>query len=195
MTLSAPIRRLAALALLFAVLWTGWGTLVSPMLNSLSADQRSISRSLQVLAHYRELASSEPTLERQRAMLLSTARDKELLQGADPSAVAAEIQAMARNLVVKAGAVVRVSRALPGADVGRFRKGEVSLDLQASVASLRRLLHSLASNQPAVLVEKLAIHTPEDGTIAAAADRDVLVDVQLQLASYALNSKVITATK
>ena len=186
MSLSAPIRRIVAVGLLLAVLWTAWAALVSPLLDRLAADRRDIGRSSRLLAHYSLLANSALDLKQQRSTLLSRPDDGGFLQGADPSLVAAEMQAMAGRLAASSGAVIQSSRTLPGSEDEGFWKGEVLLELQASAGQLRRLLHTILANQPVILVEKLSIHAAEDGTAPLSADEQPLANVQLQLASYAL---------
>lgn len=189
MNLSAPIRRIVALGLLLAVLWTTWATLASPTLDSLAADRRDIEHSLQLLARYNRLAKSAPDLELQRSTLLSRANNKGFLQGTDPSLVAAEIQVMAGRLAASSGAIIQSSRTLPGSEDEGFWKGEVLLELQASAGHLRQLLYEILTNQPVIFVEKLSIHAAEDGTAPPSTDEQPLANVQLQLASYALFKK------
>ncbi len=186
MSLSAPIRRIVALGLLLAVLWAAWAMLASPLLDNLAADREDVGRSSRLLAHYSLLAKSAPYLEQQRSTLLLRADDKGFLQGADPSLVAAEMQAMTGRLAASSGAVIQSSRTLPGSKDEGFWKGEVLLELQASAGQLKQLLYTILANQPVIFVEKLSIHAAEDGTAPLSADEQPLANVQLQLASYAL---------
>lgn len=189
MNLTRPVRRVVALGLLLAVLWTTWATLASPMLDGLATDRREIGRSLQLLAHYNRLAESAPELELRRSGLLSEPDNKGFLQGTDPSLVAAEMQVTAGRLAASSGATIQSSRTLPGNEEEGFWKGEVLLELQATPGQLRQLLHEILTNQPVIFVEKLGIHVPEDGTAPLSADEQPLANVQLQLASYAILKK------
>ena len=189
MNLSAPVRRVVAVGLLLAVLWTVWAALASPMLDSLAADRKDVGRSLRLLAHYNRLAKSVPDLQLRRSALLSKPDEKGFLQGTDPSLVAAEMQVMAGQLAASSGAIVQSSRTLPGSEDEGFWKGEVRLELQASAEHLRQLLQGILTNRPVIFVEKLSIHVAEDGTAPLSADEQPLANVQLQLASYALLRK------
>ena len=189
MNLSVPVRRVAALGLLLAVLWTTWAMLVFPTLDSLSADRRNIRHSLQMLGYYSQLAKSAPDFEAQRSILLSRPDDKGFLQGTDPSLIAAEMQVMAGRLAASSGAIIQSSRTLPGSEDEGFWKGEVLLELQASAGQLKQILYEIQANQPVIFVEKLNIHAAEDGTATFSTDEQPLANVRLQLASYAILKK------
>ena len=181
MNLSISVRRIAALGLLLAVLWTIWAVIVSPTLDSLAADRRSIRQSLQTLDHYRQLPKFAPDFESQRSILLTRLDDKGFLLGSDPSLVAAEMQVMAGRLAVSSGAIVQSSRTLSGSEDEGFWKGEVLMELQASAGQLKQ--------QPVIFVEKLNIRAAEDGTAPNSNDKQPLANVRLQLASYAVLKK------
>ena len=189
MNLSISVRRVAALSLFLAVLWTIWAVIVSPTLDSLSTDRRSIRHSLQMLDHYRQLAKFAPDFESQRSVLLSRFDDKGFLLGSDPSLVAAEMQVMAGRLAVSSGAIVQSSRTLSGSEDEGFWKGEVLMELQASAGQLKQLLYEIQANQPIIFVEKINIRAAEDGTAPNSNDKQPLANVRLQLASYAVLKK------
>ena len=184
MTLSRPVRRLAALTILIVLPWTIWTGLAAPLLEAIARDRESIAQSQRVIARYGQLADATPELQRRLSALQSAADDRAFLLETTSASLAAEMQAAAQSLTASAGAVLRSSRTLPREVDHGFGKIGVDLELAATTAALTTLLHAIGVAQPAIRIERMAVRIAENGVAPKAADGQPLLGVSLRLISY-----------
>lgn len=190
MMLSRPVSRLAALALLFAFCWALTTLWAIPLGHFIAGERADAANARGLLARYRQLESSLPSLQRQLDILRTSADGKAFLLGKSPSLMAAEMQGVAQKLVSSAGVTLHSSRTLPAAVEEGFDRIGVDLDMSGSTAALMTLLYDVEAAEPAIFVERLTVQVPESGVGVRAADGQPLLNVRLRLNSYA---QIVTA--
>jgi len=188
-SLSPPVSRLAALALLAFVCW-GVGTLLAALLDSVERDRESAARSRMLLARYSQLEANVPALQRQLAAFRDSASAKAFVADAASGLRVAEMQGAAQKMASAAGAALRSSRTLPQTVEEGFNSLGIELELVASSSVLVRLLHAVETAEPMILVDRLAVQVPENGAGAKTADGQPQLNVSLRLVSYARSAAV-----
>jgi hypothetical protein len=185
MTLTRPVGRLAALALLFALCWSLTTMVVVPLARQILEERDEAASTWSLLARYRQLEKALPALQRQLDGLNAVAGGKAFLQGKSSALMTAEMQSAAQKLASSAGATLRSSRTLPLSSEEGFDRVGVDLDIIASNAALAALLHSVETAEPAIFIERLAVQVPENGVGAKSSDGQALLTISLRLNSYA----------
>ena len=185
MRLSPALSRLLALTLLVMPCWAAGALLLTPLLDFIAHDRESAARSGMLLARYGQLKAGLPALQQQIETLRTAANAKAFLPDTSPGLRAAEMQGAAQKVVSSAGATLRSSRTLPPTTEEGFDSLGVELDLNASINALAALLHAIETAEPVMLVDRLAVQVPENGTGAKTTDGQPLLNVTLRLISYA----------
>jgi hypothetical protein len=185
MTLTRPVGRLVALALLFALCWSLATMVVVPLVRQIVQERDEAASTWSLLARYRQLETTLPALQRQLDGLSAFASGKAFLQGKSPALLTAEMQSTAQRLASSAGVTLRSSRTLPLSSEEGFNRVGVDLDITASTAALTALLRSVEAAEPAIFVERLAVQVPENGIGAKSTDGQPLLTINLRLNSYA----------
>jgi len=194
MTLSPLTSRIVAWGLLANVCWMIGRLLVLPLLIQVGDDREAITRSQQLLARYRQLEASLPSTQAQLAELRGRAgSNRYLLTSSSSSQMAAEMQNAVQRLISDGGATLRSSRTVaPSVEKGFDRLG-VDLEITASNASLATLLRAVALAEPVILVERMLVQVPENGTTPITSDGQPSLAITLRLVSYGRSAS--TGTK
>ena len=185
MTLSPLTSRIVAWGLLANLCWVTGRFLVFPLLAQISEDRESINRSQQLLARYRQLEATLPGIQGQLAELRGrNANNKYFLTSSSPALVAAELQDAVQKLVSGSRATLRGSRTLsPTVEKGFDRFG-VDFEITASNSILTALLRSIAMAEPVLLIERMLVQVPENGTTPATSDGQPSMAVTFRLVAY-----------
>jgi general secretion pathway protein M len=185
-TLSAPVSRALASALAVGLVWLVVSVVIAPFAGRLEDDLDSISRSRQILARYDQLLAIEPAL-RQRLDQLKHGESggDGLLEGHDGALLQAELQARLQQWVASAGASLRSSRILPKHTEDGFDRIGLEVDLAASPESLRQLLYTIETAEPASFVDALSISVPESGQAGGSQNGQQALNVRFNVFSYA----------
>lgn len=185
MTLARPISRLLAVALLFATFWILSTMVLAPLIRRVIEERQEAANNWSLLARYRQLEASLPTLQRRRDELSASAGSRIFLQGTSPALMTAELQSTAQRLVSSAGVTLRSNRTMPLSSEGGYDRVGVELDIAASTAGLNALLYAIEMAEPAVFVERLTVQVPESGAGAKTADGQPQLSIGMRLHSYA----------
>ena len=185
MTVSPAVRRFAALAILFGLIWLGWTGILAPLLDSIERDGSSIARSEQTLLDYDRMKAELPALEQRLSRIqANSAGTTGFLDGPNPAMIAAKLQGDVQQIASAADVALRSSQTLPPAKEAGFRRIGLQLELGATPAGLQRLLHRIETATPALFVQKLSIRLPEDGTAPSAADGQPQLTIRLEICGY-----------
>jgi hypothetical protein len=184
MTVSRPVRRLAALGLLFASCWGIVSLFALPLVASISQENARAAAFRLMLSHYLDLGATLPALQHELEVLSGLVDDKSFLQRKSSALMSAEMQSVAQGLVASAGAILRSSRSLPLAQEESFERVSVELELGASTAALIKLLYSIETAEPTILITHLAVQVPETEAGVGLAEQPLL-NVGMRLNSYA----------
>ncbi|WP_213877904.1 type II secretion system protein GspM [Pseudomonas sp. dw_358] len=183
-------RRIAALALLALLLWTGWYVLIDSWF---ATPMAALDEQAQLLQsqhqRYARVLEQGPAL---RASLDQARQDPDsrasLLAGEDANAAAAQLmqyavdRVKAQALVGPGCVVTQRMPMVPEQDATvPYRQVKVSLTLECATEPLMRLLHDFEYSQPTLFVEDLSVHRP---TTAASSGGPGRLKVQLLLRGY-----------
>jgi general secretion pathway protein M len=186
MTVGPGLRRLAAVAILLGLIWLLWGGIAAPVMDAITADGAGIAHAQHTLAEFRRLEAELPGLEQRLDQLRASGAGAQafLDTSSNPAITAAKLQSDVQRIANTAAIALRSSQTVPPAKEGGFRRIGLQLELGATPAALQRLLHAIETATPALFVQKLSIHLPEDGTAPAAADGQPQLTVRLELCGY-----------
>jgi general secretion pathway protein M len=185
MTLSPPVSRALALALLAIVLLLGFSFVVGPLIDEIG-DARSAA------ARLHDAAERTETVERKLVVLKAElARLKEhqtstvgFIAGANESIAAAELQNRIKTAVEAAKGELRSTQPLQGRDEGAFRRISIRGQIAVKLPALQRVLYDLESATPFLFLDNVEIRTQATYQINATDTDDPVLDVRFDLYGY-----------
>jgi general secretion pathway protein M len=184
-TVSPLVRRLAALAILFALVWVAATWVVQPVVETIARDGARIAQSRSILADFDRLEAALPDFEQRLGEARSAApAQTTFLEEQTPTLATARLQDEFRPIAAAVSVVVRSSQTLPPAMEDGFRRIGLTLELSATPDALRQLLYLIETATPALFIRKLAIRLPEDGTAPRATNGQPQLTVRLELCAY-----------
>ncbi len=158
MAMSKGVRRAAALALLFVVVWAVYGMVLSPVLTAYRETGEEIEQTSELLERYQRISTNHPALKGQLEELVrQTAKSGIYLPGNTDSLAAAELQEGVSATIERNRGTLRSIQILPVADDGDFRKVTVRVQLTATLGAFTRILYSLEAAKPFVFIDNLDI--------------------------------------
>lgn len=174
-TLSRPVRRLVALALLAMPPLLAWSLLLSPWLEAREALAARTEQALALEERAIALASRRPALEAEVAALRGALSGvAEGLAGGSHALAGAELQRRLREAAARHGGSVQSIETLPEGRAGDGMVG-VRARLQAEPEGLRNLLAELETGRALLQVQTLAL------TNAAGRGTQRALEVQIEL--------------
>ena len=181
-TLSRPVRRALALAILALIGLFAWSLVIGPLID-LSRDRQSDILALtEQLDRLEAVITSKPELERQAGSLqaqLGTAGG--FWDGASPAAIAAGIQDRLRAAVVGGGGRVKsTSEGNEAAEHG-FRKVTVRFGIEGTIETMQQTLAAVATTSPALFVDGFTVAGAAN---EGARDRPPVLNLDLNIAGY-----------
>jgi general secretion pathway protein M len=109
------------------------------------------------LERYERLAAARPALEQKLEAVRALGSRKYFLKASAASLSAAEVQERVRQLVeASGGRLISVQVGQPRED-GRFRQVSVTVQLNANIVALRRILLAMETAEPYVFVDALTV--------------------------------------
>jgi general secretion pathway protein M len=159
-SLSPPVRRLVALALLAAVILAVWGYVVAPVVAGYREAAESIAQSRQQLAQYRRIAARAPQLQAELDRLRQGELSRVgLLEGDKDTLVVAELQNRIKTLAEASGGELRSLQALPVRDEEHLRQITVRAHLSFGEEGLLQVLHALESSRPYLFIDNVDVRS------------------------------------
>ncbi len=149
-------RALAILILIVAVL-LGLALLVVPFVLLHRHYDLAIESMQDRLERYRRVAAQAPELKNALDALRAKDGRRFFLKNTAPNLAGAELQDMIKAAVENNQGRITVIQNTAPKDDGRFRQIGVNLQLFATTANLQKILYSLETQQPYLLIENLTI--------------------------------------
>jgi general secretion pathway protein M len=157
-SMSKGVKRAAALALLFLVLWLAWIAVVSPVISAYRETNERIASTSERLNRFQGISNNYPALKQQIENLVrQTAKSGIYLAGNTDSLAAANLQEGVSGTIERNGGTLRSVQILPVTDDGDFRKVTVRVQLTATLPEFTRILYSLEADKPFVFIDNLDI--------------------------------------
>jgi general secretion pathway protein M len=184
MVLPAWIGRVAAVALLVAVLGCAYVYVVVPLLTAYEETDRAIADARELLARFERIAATRTAHENQATELRrrQTAQGYYLAGGTD-AMVAAELQDRVKAAIEGNGGTLRSIQPLPGQVEGNFRRVTIRLQMMATTESLARVLYVLEAGSPILFLDNVDVQARRSRRTAEA-EQEVMLTVGLDLYGY-----------
>lgn len=183
MTLFAriPLRRIAAVGLLVAVILMVWLVLLNPLISSWERQSDQADRAADMIVRLRHSAAEGPALQQQLARLGQSHRDRNaILLAPNANVGGALLQSEVKRVAESDGATVRTVQQLPLVAEGTLNRIGVRVDMEADIAQLARLLAHFESHTPVFLVGSLSIRGQEQQR-GAVSTQPVKLAVQVEI--------------
>lgn len=186
LTLSRPVRRLVAVALLAIVVVGAWAGLIDPLLSAFAEREESLERSQRLLTEFTRKAAQRPVVEQK----LQDARRRQasvtgFIDGGNPALAAASLQNLVKVAVEGRGGAPRSLQALPVTRDAEFQKVAIRIDASAGADKLLDLFFGLeASRAPVLRIENLDIRGPEGWRAPTQATENTNLTIRADIVAY-----------
>lgn len=140
------------------------------------------------LVRYERLSAARPALEKKLEAVRALDSRRYFLKPGAASLSAAEIQDKVRQLVEGNGGRIISIQPVPPRDEGRFRQVTVTIQANANIMALRKILLQLETNEPYIFVDTLVVRAQVPPGFKPAPGTDPEMFVQFDITGYALIS-------
>ncbi|NJD87497.1 MAG: hypothetical protein FIB05_05740 [Betaproteobacteria bacterium] len=184
----ADKRRNAALGLLAAAVALALAIVALPLWLAHRHYDDTLEDIDRRLVRYERLAAARPALEKKLEAVRAVGSRKYFLKTGAASLSAAEIQDKVRQFVEgNGGRIISVQPVAPR-DEGRFRQLTVTIQANASIVALRRILLQLETNEPYLFVDSLVVRSQVPPGFKPLPGMDPEMFVQFDITGFALIS-------
>jgi hypothetical protein len=160
-TLARPLKpeqsRALALALLFVAIFLGLVVLLAPFLLLHRHYNEAIDSAQERLDRYRNISAQGPALQKALDALREKQGRRFFLKNTAANLAGAELQDLVRAAVENNGGRITTAQITTPRDDGRFRQIGVNLQLFATTANLQKILYTIETQQPYMLIENLTV--------------------------------------
>jgi len=160
-TLARPLKpeqsRALALVLLFVAIFLGLVILLAPFLLLHRHYSDAIDSAQERLDRYRNISAQGPALQKALDALREKQGRRFFLKNTAANLAGAELQDLVRAAVENNGGRITTAQITTARDDGRFRQIGVNLQLFATTANLQKILYTIETQQPYMLVENLTV--------------------------------------
>jgi len=160
-TLARPLKpeqsRALALVLLFIAIFLGLVILLAPFLLLHRHYNEAIDSAQERLDRYRNISAQGPALQKALDALREKQGRRFFLKNTAANLAGAELQDLVRAAVENNGGRITTAQIATARDDGRFRQIGVNLQLFATTANLQKILYTIETQQPYMLIENLTV--------------------------------------
>ena len=177
--MSKPMRRMAAVGLLAAVLAVLMFGVAMPIVQRFEELAQSMEDQYRQLEEFTAAAAQETsvrTLEQRRQAEFTLG---EFLPGQSELVVQANLQTTLTGIAQASGVRIRSARKLPDRERGPFKLTGVGINLTTDIESLQKLLYAIETARPYLLVE--AADVSPLGGVSPAPGGPPLLEVRLDI--------------
>jgi hypothetical protein len=112
------------------------------------------------LDRYRRIAASRGAATQQLEAMRALEPRKGFLRSGAPALSAAEATEAVRTIIeANGGKLITIQAPIVAKEEGRYRQLNVNVSLSGTIFALRKILHAIESNQPALFVESLQVRS------------------------------------
>ena len=184
--LSKNQSRALAIGLLILFLATGILLLVIPVSMLHSHYDRAIESKTDYLERYLRLAATRGEIQVALDQIKKKEGRKHFLKNTGAALAASEIQEIAKNLIEANSGKLNSMQVAPFKDDGGYRRITINILMIGSMPTLRKILYSVETMQPYLLVDNLTINTQVNSLYKGAPGIEPEITVQFDLSGYAL---------
>ncbi len=159
-TVSPPVSRLLALALLVAVIAVAWIVGVEPIRAAFDTQDARIESAGELLARYERALDDEAGLRAEIAELRkSDGSPDPFLKGESTQIIAASLQNQIQTLVAGEPGDIRSIQVLPETEEAGFEKIGLRVTLTAGIPAMQKIFYDIESSVPALFIDNLDVRT------------------------------------
>ena len=178
-------RRLAVLLLVVA-LGVGIALLALPTWWLYSRYDRELTDRREKQDRFGRIAATRTEVTRQLEAMRAKDTRKFFLRSGPAALSVAEAQEIVRGMVESSGGRLITMQALPSKGEGRYRQVAAQVQVAANIHALRKILHTVESNVPALFVENLVVKTQVPSSFKPGPGAEPEMFVTFDLHGYAL---------
>ena len=142
----------------------------------------------QRLTRYERLAATRPELQAKLEAVRAINSRKYFLKSSAASLAAAEIQERAKNFVeANGGRPISVQVAAPRDD-GRFKQLTVTVQLNANITALRKILYAIETSEPYLFIDNVMIRSQVPPGFKASPGFEPEMFIQFDVSADAIGS-------
>ena len=140
----------------------------------------------QRLVRYERLAAARPALERKLEAVRAMNSRKYFLKASAGSLSSAEVQERVRQFVeANGGRLISLQAGQPRED-GRFRQTTVTVQINANITALRRMLQAIETAEPYAFVDSMMVRAQVPPGYKPPPGFEPEMFVQLEISAYAI---------
>jgi hypothetical protein len=149
--------RLLAIALLFLVVFLGLAIILAPFLLLHRHYDAAIDSAQERLDRYWSISAQRPELQKALDALREKQSRRFFLKNTAANLAGAELQDLVRAAVENNGGRITTVQITTPRDDGRFRQIGVNLQLFATTANLQKILYTIETQQPYMVIDNLTV--------------------------------------
>jgi general secretion pathway protein M len=180
-SLSAPVRRFAALGILALVLLFGYLGVAEPLIASYDAARADAETMRSAIARAAATGGATAELERQLAEVTERSRSANgFLPTTTDALASATLQDLVKNAIDKAHGDLRSTQILAAQEEGAARRVAVRAQFSADLAGVQKVFYDLESKPSILFLNNVQItrqQTPAAGRGAATSHLEVQFDI------------------
>ncbi len=138
------------------------------------------------LGRYQRIAESSAEVRTALDHVKKMESRKHFLKNTGAALAASEIQETAKSLIEAGGGKLISMQVVPFKDEGGYRRITVNIQLTSNMTTLRKILYSVETGQPYLLVDNASIRTQANPMLRGVPGAEPEVVVQFDLSGYAL---------
>ncbi|MGH1482977.1 MAG: type II secretion system protein GspM [Geminicoccales bacterium] len=185
----SSIAKIAALAILLALVLAANQFVLQPLSASYRDDQAEIAKSRELLQRYRALAAERPGLiERLASLEADVESSAAYLEGGSDALAAAALQDRVADTIEIAGADIKSIRSLPAVDVEHrpdLQKTGLQLLFAGDIDSLAEALYELEAMDLLLSVSRLEVRAAAEGRAKNPVQVTPKLDVRIDVHGFA----------
>ena len=179
-------RRKAALAILAGVVLAMLAVVALPLWLAHRHYDEALDDIDRRLTRYERLAAARPALQEKLEAVRALGSRRYFLKASAASLSAAEIQERARQFVEgNGGRLISIQVGQPKED-GRFRQVTVTVQTNANILALRKILHAMETSEPYLFVDSLMVRSQVPPGFKATPGFEPEMFIQLDVSGYAI---------
>jgi len=187
MAMNPTQSRRAAIGLLFAAALGTLAVIVIPFYMLNRYYDNALEDYSGKLDRFRRIAGSRTAASQQLDALRSVEPRKGFLRSGAPALSAAEAQEALRTIIEANGGRLITMQAPVSKEEGRYRQLTVNVQLTGTVFALRKILHAIETNQPALYVDNLQVRSQVPANFRPQPGNEPDVYMQMDVTGYSIS--------
>lgn len=181
-SLSKPVRRLLAIAILVALPLLAWTLIGAPLIGMVRDRQATIEGQADRLARLQEVISRIPALQATtREMAEHLATEGSIWEEKSDAVVTAKMEKLMRGVVEQNGGVLSRSVLLPVKTERDFRMVRIQFKISGTLQTIEQTFRGISEAEPVLFVDAFRIAVPAN---PAPPDQPPVLDLDVEVMGY-----------